>query len=469
MVKQAVFRFFQCNQSLKPEQIKGDIPPIRQLYQRTFHIAWPAVVESVLLSMSALVDTMMVGTMGTSAIAAVGITVQPSFLILALIISFNLGVTAVISRRKGANDYEGANQCLKMCLLFSASAILILSFLGSVFADPLLRFAGAGEDIIDPAISYFRIIMISHIFYGISLTINGAQRGVGNTKISMRTSLTANGINIAFNFFLINGLWIFPQLGVQGAAIATAVGSFIGLILSLLSIWSKKGFLSLRCGIPFQIDIPTMKSILGITSSAAVEQGSLRFGFLMYAKIVSGLGTTAFATHQICSTILSLSFGFADGFQIPSSALVGQNLGAKRPDLAKLYVSVNQRLGICVSALLCLIFLFGRYSIIGLFTDDAKIITQGAGIMIILACTVPIQISQVITAGSLRGAGDTRYTAIVALVSIAVFRPLFSWLLCYPVGMGLLGAWITVIIDQFLRLFLLLIRFRSGKWSHVVV
>ena len=126
---------------------------------------------------------------------------------LAVILSFNVGVTAVVSRRKGAEDYEGANHCLKQCVLLSTIMSLVLSVLGIVFARPLLLFAGAGNDIIADSVDYFRIIMVGLFFNGIGLTINGAQRGVGNTKISMQTNLSANVVNVIFNYFLINGAW----------------------------------------------------------------------------------------------------------------------------------------------------------------------------------------------------------------------------------------------------------------------
>ncbi|SCH54426.1 Na(+)/drug antiporter [uncultured Ruminococcus sp.] len=470
MIKSGIQHFFSCSGVVKPNEQDGTIPPARELYQDAFHIAWPSVLESVLVTMISFVDTMMVGVLGPEAISAVGITTQPRLIMLAVILSFNVGVTAVVSRRKGAEDYEGANHCLKQCVLLSTIMSLVLSVLGIVFARPLLLFAGAGNDIIADSVDYFRIIMIGLFFNGIGLTINGAQRGVGNTKISMQTNLSANVVNVIFNYFLINGAWIFPRLEVRGAAIATTLGNLVALLLAAVSITHRDGILNiLHSSASWLPDKRTMKSVWNVGLSALVEQVCMRVGFFLYAKIVSSLGTTAFATHQICLNVLNISFGFGDGLQIASTSLVGQRLGAKRKDLAKLAVAVNQRIGLVISTILVIIFVLGRHVILRLFTTDPQIIEQGGVLMIIMAFTIHAQICQVITSGSLRGAGDTKYTALVSLISIGVLRPLIAYLLCYPLGLGLDGAWYALVIDQFTRLILVMIRFRRGKWTALVL
>ena len=468
MIKNLALRLFGCRGVVKPDEAVGEIPPASELYQDAVHIAWPSVLESVLISMISMVDTMMVGGLGPAAISAVGITAQPRLIVLAAIMSFNIGVTAVVSRRKGAEDFDGANRCLKQCILLSTVMSAVLSVLGIVFARPLLVFAGAGSDIIEDSVGYFQIIMVGVFFNGIGLTINSAQRGIGNTRISMITNLSANVVNIIFNYFLINGIWIFPRLEVRGAAIATALGNLVALLLALYSVTCRDNILNLlHTQTSWLPDKATMKSVWNVGLSALVEQVCMRFGFFLYAKIVSSLGTTAFATHQICMNILNISFSFGDGLQIASTALVGQRLGAKRPDLAKLAVAVNQRIGFVISTVLVLVFVCFRRGIVSLFTTDPAVIEQGAGLMLILACSVHIQIWQVITSGSLRGAGDTKFTAIVSLVSIAIVRPSLTYLFCYPLNLGLDGAWYSLVIDQFTRLLLVMLRFHQGKWTRL--
>lgn len=452
---------------LKENQQNGEIPPSNEIYRHTLDVAWPSALESVLVGLVGMVDTMMVGSIGPEAIAAVGITNQPKLIFLAIIISLNVGVTAVIARRKGAEDREGANCVLKQAVLLSSVISLISSLAGIVFAREINLFAGAGADIIDDAAAYFRIIMSGMFFNCLLLTINAAQRGIGKTKISMRTNLTANAINIVFNYLLIGGHLGFPKMGVRGAAVATVLGFAVGFLMSLASVLHLESFLSLRTHGSWRFQRDTLLPMWKVCSSALIEQMCMRFGFFIYVKIVATLGTIAFATHQICMNVFSISFSVGDGLSIASSSLVGQSLGAKRPDMAIIHGKVCQRIALTLSAFLTVLFIVFRRYIMMAFTNDEAIILQGMSIMIVLALTCLIQNSQVVMMGSLRGAGDTRYTALVSLISIATIRPGSAWLFCYPLALGVMGAWYSMFFDQCVRMVLSLIRFSSGNWTKL--
>ncbi len=464
---QLLHRLFSCRYMVKEKDRVGELPTSQEAYKKTFRLAWPSMTESVLVCLTGAVDTMMVGSISPQAISAVGITNQPKFILLALIFSLNVGITAVIARRKGEDNQDGANRCFKQTLMISTILAVLLFLLGNFIAEPLLRFAGAKNDIIDDAVLYFRIIMVGIFFNSIGLAINAAQRGVGNTRISMTTNLTANIVNVIFNYFLINGIWIFPKWGVAGAAVATALGNFVAFLMALCSVIPKKRYISLFSKAKWSFDKLTMQSVTKVSLSACAEQVAMRIGFFLYAKIVADLGTIPFATHQVCMSIMSISFGFGDGFGVASATLVGQSLGAKRPDEARMYGSICQRMALIVSTVLFILFILCRRQIVGLFTTDATIIEQGAVLMIIMAFTTHAQTSQVIITGALRGAGDAMHVAITSLLSIAIVRPILTWILCYPVGWGLTGAWIGVMLDQFLRLIINYTHFQKGKWTKI--
>lgn len=461
--------FFSVNRMLKPSQKIGEIPNSRTVYQNFFKIAWPSAIESTLVGLVGAVDTMMVGGIGTDAIAAVGITNQPKFILLAAINSLNVGVTAIVARRKGQEDQEGANSCLRQCLLICFCIASLMATIGFLFAPQILVFAGATSDYLDYAISYFRILMASIFFQSINLTINAAQRGAGKTKISMRTNVTGNLVNVVFNYLLINGIAFFPKMGVEGAALATVLGSFVACCMSIATLLKREGFLNIHTKGTWKLEKALLLLLVSISGSALVEQIFMRIGFFTYAKLVAALGTTAYATHLICMNILSLSFNFADGFGIAASSLAGQSLGAKRPDMAILYVKSGQRIVCCISALLCLVFIFGRRFLVSLFTTDIEVIELGSIIVLMMAGITWLQTSAVVISGSLRGAGDTRYVALTSLVSIAILRPFSSWLLCYPLGFGLIGAWFALFIDIGTRLVLNYWRFSTGKWTTIKV
>ena len=280
-----------------PKLRQAPLPDSREIYRQDLAVAWPSTAESILISLVSAVDTMMVGTLGAAAISAVGICSQPRLLTLALIVSLNIGVTAVVARRKGENNESGAIRCLKQALLISAVLSALLCCLAFVFSRQLLILGGADQEYLELSMVYFRVIVIGLFFYSITLTINAAQRGAGNTKIALRTNLAANLINLVFNYLLINGYGGFPRLGVAGAAIATALGNLVAFGMALYSILDRRCFINLRNKISWRFEKPVIASITKVSSSALAEQLFLRLGMLTFTRLVSGLGTVAYATH----------------------------------------------------------------------------------------------------------------------------------------------------------------------------
>ncbi len=435
-------------------------------------MAWPAMVESILMSLVNLVDSIMVSSCGTNAVAAVGLTTQPRMIFYAVFFALSIAVTAIVSRRKGQNDREGANACLAQSLGLVAVLAVVLCGTAVIVAKPLLIFSGANSDTLADSMTYFRITMIGLMFTSFGMIINAAQRGCGNTKISMRTNVVANLTNIFFNAMLINGIWIFPRLGVTGAAVATLIGNIASFVMSVYSICGKNKFLRFDLPGMLRWDINILKTIWRVSLGAGTEQVFMRVGFFIYAKLVADLGTAEFATHTICMNITTLSFACGDGLSVAASALIGQNLGKLRPDLATLYSKAGQRVGVILSALLVLLMIFGGNWMLGLFADPADInyqfvMEKGKILTYIIALVSPGQISQVIYNGALRGAGDTKYVAVTSAISIGIIRPITAYLFCYPLGFGLYGAWISLLIDQYMRLGFSAYRFMSGKWQQI--
>ncbi len=445
------------------------LPSTEEVYKKTLKIAWPSAMEAILISLIGAVDMMMVGGLGTNAIAAVGITTQPKFLIMAFVLALNTGTTVIVSRRKGENNQEGARKSLRNALVLSVAISLVSTIVGLVFSRQILMFAGANQDYINEAMIYFNIVLMGNFFYLISLTITAAQRGVGNTKISLITNVSANIVNIIFNYLLINGIWIFPRWGVAGAAVATAMGNVVSLILAIYNLSKKDNFLHLNFKQDWTLDSKTLVSIWKISSSSLIEQVFIRIGFMMYAKAVAGLGTLQFATHYIVMQVMSITFSAGDGLSIATSSLVGQSLGAKRPDLAYLHGKVSQRIGMVISFTLAILIIFNRSLIISLFSVDSEIIDLGAQILIILSFIIQFQIAQVITVGSLRGAGDVRFVAMLSLLSVTIIRPVLTYILAYTLGFGLYGAWFSVVFDQMIRFFVGRYRFKQAEWVKIEV
>lgn len=464
-----ISKLFNPYTLLGNNQQLGELPDANTILKKTVNIAWPAVLESFLISIVAMVDNVMVSSLGTYAIAAVGLTTQPKFIFFAIIISMNVALSALVARRRGENDREGANKVVKQVIVIAIIIIAIISIASFTFAEPLLRFCGAQDDTIGAATDYYKIIMVFSFFQLFSMVLNAAQRGVGKTKIAMRTNIVSNVINVIFNYLLIGGNFGFPALGVKGAAIATVLGSIGACAISLASILHTDGYLNIFLMKGKLFDSEIIKSLAKLTSGTLAEQLFFRIGFLTFAMIVAKLGTTAYATHQIAVNCMHISFSFGDGFSVAAVSLVGMNLGAKRSDLAKIYGIACKRLGYIFAIILSVFFIFSGKNIYMMFTDDMAIIELGIIIVRILAVILFFQIDQVITSGCLKGAGDTKYVAMVAFLSVTLIRPIAAYVFCYPIGWGLIGAWIGTLFDQLARNLLNSTRFRSGKWAEIKI
>ena len=184
-------------------KIKTFFDQNKSYIKETFQMAWPSVLESFFVALAGMIDSLMVSTIGAYAVAAVGLTTQPKFIGLALFIAVNVAVSAIVARRKGQQDQYGANQTLMVALTFVVIMGVVVSLICVAFADPIIHLCGSGEDTHDSAVLYFQIIMGGMMFNIISLVINAAQRGVGNTKIAMRTNVTANLLNMIGNYLQI--------------------------------------------------------------------------------------------------------------------------------------------------------------------------------------------------------------------------------------------------------------------------
>lgn len=432
-------------------------------------MAWPSVLESFFVALAGMVDSIMVSSIGAYAVAAVGLTTQPKFIGLALFIAQNVAVSAIVARRKGEQDRYRANQTLLLALTITMVAGVIISAAGVAFADTIIRLCGSAEDTHDSAVLYFRIIMGGMLFNIISLVINAAQRGAGKTRIAMVTNVTSNVTNIIGNYLLIGGHFGFPALGIKGAAIATVFGTVIACTMSILSLFKKESYVNaLYCVRErVRLSLEPAGSIVKVGSSVFLEQLLMRIGFMSTAVMAAKLGTDAFAAHQVGMNVLSLSFSFGDGMQVAAVSLIGQSLGKQKPELAKSYGNICQRIGNVISLGVLVTFLLGGRALYGLYFEEPHIIDMGVVIMRFIVVVVFFQISQVIYMGCLRGAGDVVFTMMASALSVTVIRTFVSYVGCFVLGLGIAGIWLGILADQMSRFTLTHWRFGTGKWTRI--
>ena len=309
----------------------------------TMRMAVPAVIESFFVAFAGLVDSFMVSSLGSNAVAAVGLTTQPKFVGLSAFIAMNVAISALVARRFGENKRKEANSVLCTALVMIVGIAVVLSAVFVMFAPWIINLCGSTPETHDDAVIYYRIIMGGMIFNCIQMGINSALRGAGNTKITMRTNITSNTLNIIFNYFLINGNFGFPALGITGAALAPVLGTVVSCVMSIVSIMNSDFFVSIRFIMSEKIkpSVTAMKNIVKVGYSVFFEQILMRLGFVMTAVMAAHQGNAAMAAHQVGMNIMALSFSFGDGLQAAAVALIGRSLGEKKPDRAKEFGSAS--------------------------------------------------------------------------------------------------------------------------------
>lgn len=446
-----------------------EIPSMKKLRRNIITFAWPCVAELFLVSLIAMVSLIMVGHLGPYAITAVGITNQPVFISIAVFQAFNIGATALVARFIGAKDYNNAKLVVIQALIVSVISAFILSSIGFIFSRGIVVSMGAQEDTVDYATLYMQYMSIGIIFQAIPSAVSSLLRGAGDTKSPMRFNIASNLINVVLGYLLIYGFWVIPGMGVKGAAIASTISKAAACVMSIHIIYTSKLPIAISLKDKFQLDFSMLKRIMNIGYAAAGEQFVLRVGMLFFVKMIADLGTIAFASHQIGISVISLSFNFGQALGMAATSMMGRSLGAKKPDLAETYGKEIRRMGMAVSACLLIIFFFLGKPIAMLYTSDIAVITNVAMILKVVALNMPLQTSQLIISGGLRGAGDTRWPFIATMAGVLGVRLIFGFIFIKILLWGVLGAWLAMTIDQFVRSAVIFFRFKTGKWKYIKV
>ena len=404
-------------------------------------------------------------------VAAVGLTTQPKFIALAVFFAINIATSALIARRLGEQDKTGANRTLVTAIIMSLLLTVIITSIMLYFSEDILRLAGSNSDTHVDASNYFKIIMGGVVFSVLSMVINAAQRGSGNTRIAFTTNLVSSIVNIFFNYCLIGGNLGFPKMGVSGAALATVIGTVVASIMCIRSLFRKDSFVQIKYIVENKIKptIEVVKSIVKLGVNLLVENLAMRIGFLTTALMAAGLGTNTFAAHNVGMNLLSICFAFADGMQVAAVVLTGSSLGSGRKEQAKIYGKVCQRIGLAISLMLSAILLLFGKQIFNLFFEESSILQTGEIIARFITIIVLLQISQIIYGGCLRSAGDVKYTLVSSIVSVTVIRTLVTYVLVSQLNMGIVGIWLGILSDQFSRYMFMSTRFRKGNWVNIKI
>jgi putative MATE family efflux protein len=445
-----------------------------------FLLAWPIILEQIMLSMVQYVDTAMVGSLGAVATAAVSINQPPINLINGLFLACGVGFTAFTARAIGAEDYGYAHRVVCQSVLTVGALGLLTTGLIAVLSAYIPVWMGGGEDILPDAKAYLFIIACSMLFKASSVIFSAITRGAGDTRTPMKVNLMVNAINVVGNFLLIyptrplhvlGSVFTMPGagMGVRGAAIATSLSIAFGGSFMLWVIFFRSGLMHSGPGRDFRPDRSILKPIFQISLPAAGERMAMSMGQVMVTTIISSLGTVSLAAHHLAITAESICFMPAFGLSSAATTLVGQSLGAKREDLADSLSLLCIKITVIFMSAMGVFLFFMSEILIGLFTNDPEVLRQGALCLKIVAFAQPFFGTAMSIVGVLRGAGDTKGPFIIILISMWAVRIGLAYVLVIVMGLGLWSMWICMLLDFVTRSILFAIRYRAGKWKHIMV
>lgn len=431
-------------------------------------LALPAVAENLLVTAVFLVDTLLIGWLRDPA-ALAAVSLGGLFLNIAnqLFSAVSVSATALVAHAWGAGDHERARriagQAIVAAVLFAAITIAVLWPL----AASMLILMGASERATALGAQYMRIILATSLLGFPMVVLNGILRGAGDTRTPMVVTLVMNACHVLVAAALIFGPGPLPALGFPGAAWATAAARLLGGTLALYLVMSGRRFLKIRWQDMLRWDAPMMGQMLRLSLPTGGESVIMRLGFILFMRIVSALGEVPLAAHQIAVNVESLSYMPGFGLSVASTTLVGQALGANKPDLAEESIRGTMRISLVVMGAVGVIFALFGPALAAVFGSTPEVVAlAGSAVRIGALEQLPIAVQMVI-AGSLRGAGDMRTPMYATLLGTLFFRVPIVYLFAVVWGWGLDGVWLGTALDWTARAALLYFLFRRGAWKKI--
>lgn len=438
------------------------------IMNRVLALAWPSVAEQALVTVIGLVDAYIVGHLGAAALAGVGLGGQVLNLVAALFGAVGVGATALIARHIGAREPEEAGRLAWQALLLAAALGALAAGAAWVMAEPIIRALGAAPEVVLTGTAWLQTVAPSFAFIGVLLVGNAALRGAGDTRSPLVVMLAVNIVNVGVAWTLTRGMGGLPSLGVVGTGLGAASGQIIGALLVIGRLLRGRGPLRLAGAVP-RPDPGRLGRIFNIGLPAGAEQVLLQVALLNLAVIIAQFGTAAYAAHSIGLRIAALAFLPGWGFSVAATTLVGQELGARRPDQARQATYMAFWLALAVMSSLGAVLFTFQAPILRFFTDDPAVLAAGAIVIHTAAVQQPLLAAAFVFSGALRGAGDTRTTLLITVGSIWGLRLVAAYVLGVGLGLGLFGAWLAMGVDFGARALLLYLRFRGGKWATLKI
>lgn len=429
-------------------------------------LAIPMMLEMAMESVFAVVDIAFVSRLGTDAIAAVGLTEALITVLYAVAIGLGMGVTAMVSRRIGAKDPDAAAQVTGQAILVGGVLAVAIGILGVNYAADLLRMMGASEGVVAKGQGFTAMLLGGSASILYLFLLNAAFRGAGDAPVALRSLTLANAINIMLDPCLIFGLGPFPELGVTGAAVATTIGRGIGVVYLAYYLFADRG--RLRFTVLHLNPVPALMLRMIRISVGGIGQFLISTSsWIAIMRVVALYGSAPIAAYTVALRLVEFALLPAWGLGNAAATLVGQNLGAGKPDRAERSVWRAAKYNAMFMAAVGIVMIALAPQIVSLFSSEPDVIRYGTSCLRILGVGYPMYAVGMIIIQALNGAGDTTTPSMMNFICFWLLQiPLAYWL-ATAVGLGPNGVFTAIVIAESALTAIGVLVFRKGKWQSV--
>lgn len=437
-------------------------------YRQLLGLAYPIMITMISQTLMGLIDTIMVGRLGTSQLGAVGLSSTIIWTFFSFFNGLISSANTFISQDYGAKEYNKIGKTLWHYIYISLFSYVIL-IVFAPFSRHLLKIIGSSANVENYGTTYIRIMIYSGIGTFINFSLAGFFRGIGNTKTPMFIGIASNVINIIGNYLLIFGKFGFPRLEVLGAALATMFSIFTSTILYFIFVLSNRYNSIYITRAFYKLDAVLMKRLLRIGLPMGVQFLLDNASFSLFTAFIARMGDAQLAASNAAISLMSTSFMPLIGISIATTTLVGQFIGAKEINHARKSGYTSIKVGVIYTMIIALNFFIIPDKLMSIISKDPEVIKLGSKILILAGI---FQLSDgfgICANGTLRGAGDTRFTMIIGLTyAWLIFVPL-SYVLGHTLNFGVVGAWAGAAVYIILYGITIFIRFYNGKWESIKI
>lgn len=433
-----------------------------------FMLSIPMILEMLMESIFALVDIAYVSQVSVNAVATIGLTESVITLVYAIAIGLSMAATAVVARRVGEKDLEGARKAAVQAIFLGVLVAIIVGVIGFLFNKEILALMGAEPDLIEEGHGYTKWLIGGNITIMLLFLINAIFRGAGDASIAMWTLVLSNGLNIILDPIFIFGWGPIPEFGVMGAAIATNIGRGTAVLFQLGILffgWGKVKLMLTDVVVNLKVMFNLIKVSIGGIAQFLI--GTSSWVFLM--RIMSEFGSEVLAGYTIAIRVMMFTLMPSWGMSNAAATLVGQNLGAQQPDRAEKSVWITGKYNAYFMGLVSVIYLIFAKQIVGWFNDTPNVVENGGLCLQIIAAGYIFYAYGMVVTNAFNGSGDTKTPTKINLIAFWLYQLPLAYVLALVLDFGATGVFIAITTAEILLASIAIVWFKKGKWKSIQV